>query len=483
MSFFDDIFKNIQERELTDTEKVEYVEDILRDSLRDMALTRDDIFAKAMKDKTVFMVRKGQSKLKKFSSDDKMYISIPETVYDDIKNLDDFEQYKYISELASLTMSADEYKENEKGEVISEAELIDKACKKVENTNGEVLRFKDEIVYDDYGQPEKLKDDKTFFEPKKYIAKDEPKDEDDEAAEEASKNEDEEESTSESTSQKEISTQKVNDDLEQEEQEIEKQMEVNYEAQYTSQSITEQDQETLNKIKGSLFQAQNIISKKELIELNKTAKDISKSLEGYFGKTKRLNPAKRISNKSICSDISDKIYIGKDYVNGRFIDQNLAIDCSGSMWGKPIKDAIKLCYIFNKIAQDGFLEGNILLSESRKNFLIKMPVHDDVILSLGGTGGGEGLAKNIKVHQEELKGKNLIVVTDGSIVDSPLEKKYWQKHKINAIGVYINESVKAENLPGYDKNLLRWFPKKIVRNSFEEMIQKLIQVGLKASKK
>ena len=54
---------------------------------------------------------------------------------------------------------------------------------------------------------------------------------------------------------------------------------------------------------------------------------------------------------------------------------------------------------------------------------------------------------------------------------------------MNCIGVYVNESVKSENLPGYDKNMSRWFKKTIIRNSFEDMVQKLIQIGLKATKK
>ena len=149
----------------------------------------------------------------------------------------------------------------------------------------------------------------------------------------------------------------------------------------------------------------------------------------------------------------------------------------------PIKNAVKTMYIFNKLAQQGLVEGNIILSEGSEYKVLKMPVHDDVILAIGGTGGSEGLNKTITSNIDILKNRNLIVITDGDIVDEPLNPTYWDKNRINCIGMYVNEEIKTEDLPGYDKNLLRWFPKKIIRNSFDEMVQKLIQIGLKASTK
>ena len=149
----------------------------------------------------------------------------------------------------------------------------------------------------------------------------------------------------------------------------------------------------------------------------------------------------------------------------------------------PIENAVKMAFIFNELAKNGLLEGNVILSEGSEYKVLKLPVHDDVIMAIGGTGGSEGLSKSIEANKNILKNKNLIVITDGNIVDEPLERIFWEKNKINAIGVYINEEIKTEDLPGYDKNLLRWFPKKIVRNNFDEMVQKLIQLGLRASKK
>jgi len=493
MSLFEDlgnIFGAVEKRELTGVEKVQYVEDILREGLRDLAFSRDEIYSQALQEKTTFMVRSGEEKLKKFSSEEQMYISIPATIYDDIKDMDDFDQYHHILDTAMLTMAAGEYREtDEDGTTILEAELVDKAVKKVEEYTGDVLPIKDEIEYDDYENPVSMKDDKAMFEPKKFakVKADgsEDKDEDDEAAKEAAEYEEGSGTSSSGT----CTMQSIQDDIEQEKKENAQILEQQYKAEYTSQSITATEQKVIDDIKSSTFyygrygDGKSILEPKVKVELNKYVNDIAKALRGYNGKVKRLNPAKRLSAKDICNDISDKIYIGKSYVDGKFIDQNIVVDCSGSMGGDPIRDAIKLCYVFNKLAQEGLLEGSIILTESGERKHLEMPVHDDIINVLGGTGGGEGLTKTLQAYKSVLRGKNVIIMTDGDLVEEPIPDKFWDEGRMNALGVYVNKSVKAEDLPGYDRGMSRWFPKTIIRNDFGEMVQKMIQLGLKASKK
>jgi len=497
MGYFDDmneLFGSITKRELTEVEKVQVVEGILREGLRDLAFSRDEIYSQALQERTTFMVRQGEEKLKKFKSNESMYISIPASIYEDIKDMDDFDQYHHVLDTAMLTMAADEYREiDEDGNTILEAELVDKAVKKIEEYTGDVLPIAEEIEYDDYGSAEKLKDDKTLFEPKKFTkvkadnSEEEEEDEDDKAAKEAPKYE---EGSGTSSTGGTVNMQSIQDDVEQEKQENAQILEQQYSARYTSQSITNTEQKVVDDLKSSTFYyghygngENSILSPKTKVELNKYVNDIAKALRGYNGKIKRLNPAKRLSAKDICNDISDKIYIGKSYVDGKFIDQNIVVDCSGSMGGDPIRDAIKLCYVFNKLAQEGLLEGKIILTESSENKCLTMPVHDDIISVLGGTGGGEGLTKTLLQYKSEIRGKNVIVMTDGDLVEEPIPDKFWDEGRMTCVGMYINRSVKAENLPGYDRGMARWFPKTIIRNSFHEAVQKLIQLGLKASKK
>ncbi len=495
MGLFDDVgnfFGTIEKAELTDTDKIQYVEDLLREGLRDLAFSRDEIYADSLRDNTTFMVRTGEEKIKKFKSGEQMYISIPASIYDELEPMSDFDQYHHVLDTAMLTMAAQEYKEiDEDGNTnVIEAELVDNAVKKIESYNGETLPIADEIVRNEYDEPVSMKDDKEIFETKKYTAvkKDgeEEKDDDDKAAEDASASCDSEDGSSSTGT---VNVQQINDDANQEKEDMKMiQMEQEYKAEYTSQSITDTEQEVVDDLKASRFyfgryDSGGIIGPKEKVELNKYVQDIAKALRGYDGKVKRINPAKRLSSKDICNDISDKIYIGKDYVNGKFIDQNIVVDCSGSMGGDPIKDAIKLCYVFNKLAQEGLLEGHIILTESSENRCLEMPVHDDIISVLGGTGGGEGAYRTLSKYMPKLRGKNMVFMTDGDLVEEPIPNEFWSKNRINCVGMYINKSVKAENLPGYDKGMSRWFAKTIIRNSFDSAVQKLIQLGLRASKK
>ena len=497
MGIFNDIgesmvnmFGQIEASALSETDKVQYVEDLLREGLRDLAFARDEIYSESLRDNTTFMVRTGEDKMKKFKSGEQMYISIPSSIYEEIEGMSDFDQYHHVMDIAKLTMAAQEYREvDEDGtKNVIEAELVDNAVKKIENYTGDTLPIAEDIERNEFDEPIALKDDKELFETKKYTAVkadgEEEKDDDDKAADASGAGEDG------SCSTGTVNVQQINDDVDQEKEDLKTvQMEQEYNAEYTSQSITDTEQKTLDDLKKTTFyygrygDGESIIKPKEKLELNKYVQDIAKALRGYDGKVKRINPAKRLSSKDICNDISDKIYIGKDYVNGKFIDQNIVVDCSGSMGGDPIRDAIKLCYVFNKLAQEGLLEGHIILTESSENRCIEMPVHDQIIESLGGTGGGEGLTKTLVKYKDKLRNKNVIVMTDGDLVEEPIPNDFWDKGRMNAVGMYINRSVKAEDLPGYDRGMTRWFPKTIIRNSFDQAVQKLIQLGLKASKK
>ena len=496
MGVFDDIgdfFGNISKRELTQVEKIQDIEDTVRECARDLALTRDEIYIESLKENTIIMVRTGEEHIKKFASDGNMYVSLPETLYEETEGMGDFDKYHHIMDTLKLSLSAKEFREtDEEGETnFIEAEIIDNASKKYEETTGMELPVDHLVEYDDFNQP--ISTTKEVFEPKRYAAVksdgESEEDEDDKAASEAKSSCEAGEGTAAPDSGP-ISMQQVNDEVIEEQQELKMEAEKHdYKSAYTSQSITENDQKTKTQIEGSTFSVNRygdghgFFDPKTKVELIKMANDIAKSLRGYNGKVKRISPAKRLSSKDICNDISDKIYIGKDYVNGKFIDQNIVVDCSGSMGGQPIRDAIKLCFIFNRLAQEELLEGCIILTETSENMHIEMPVHDSVIESLGGTGGGEGLTKTLNKFKDKIRNKNVIVMTDGDLVEEPIPDKFWEKGRMSCIGMYVNEEVKFEDLPGYDKGMSRWFPKTIIRNSFSEAVQKLIQLGLRASKR
>ena len=489
-------FGDIEAPELNEVEKIQYVEDLVRECIVDMAYSRDPIYVKAVRKNTVIMVRPGEEHIKKFTSGEmeNTYLSLPANIYEDVKDMSEFDQYHNMMDTMQLALAAGTYEETDDSGTtnVTEAELIQAASQAYEEETGIGLNVKKLIEIDDFGDATEVTE--QIFAPKAFVGeKDEP-DEDDEAASEA---ESSCSTGSPATStggdySASVSMQEVDDSVKAEETKATHEFvtENSYSANYSAQSITDADQKVVKNIKDSTFYikdhgygSDHIIDAVTEAELMRQVNSIAKALKGYEGRVKRMTPAKRLSSKDICNDNSEKIYIGKSMTDGKFIDQSVLVDCSGSMGGDPIADAIKMCFVFNKLAQMDLLEGDIILTETSENMKITMPVHDDVIKSLGGTGGGEGLAKTIHKHANDVRGKNLLVMTDGDLVEEPIPEKFWDKHRITCLGMYINRSVPAESLPGYDKQMGRWFPKTIIRNNFEDAVEKMVALGMRASKK
>jgi hypothetical protein len=156
---------------------------------------------------------------------------------------------------------------------------------------------------------------------------------------------------------------------------------------------------------------------------------------------------------------------------------NFLIDCSGSMSGEPIKNAVAITYIFNQLAKAGHLQMTVLYSESSNNYKLELPVDDSEILSLHLTGGAEGLTRTINKHVDNIRGVNMICLTDGNLADEGIDKKFWDKNRIVTTGVYVNK--KAKSLTEYTGNLNKWFNHSLVRRDVNELIQALIRIGLK----
>ena len=245
---------------------------------------------------------------------------------------------------------------------------------------------------------------------------------------------------------------------------------VEHDLEQTLQEVSSMDGKSYFHVGHSPFTAE------ELNELNKQANKLLKAFRGAKGKTKRLSPSKRISARDMSLD-KDKVYVSKFTGEGKFIHMNFMIDCSGSMSGTPIKNAVAITYIFNQLAKAGHLKMSVLYSESRHNHRLDLPVEDAEVLSMHATGGSEGLTRTINHHNDILRGVNLICLTDGNLADEAIDKKFWDTNRIVATGVYVNK--KAKSLTQYTGSLSRWFNHSIVRRDVNELIQTLIRIGLK----
>lgn len=220
----------------------------------------------------------------------------------------------------------------------------------------------------------------------------------------------------------------------------------------------------------------SILTKKDILKLQPKVKQLLKAFKGTGDQIKKVTPTKRISSKDVACD-RDKCYVKKTGSKGKHIKLNFLIDMSGSMGGSPVKNAVRLVYLFNQLAKEGYVTMSVLYSTTSTNYKLDLPASDAEILSLCRTQSAEGLAKTIHAHADTIRGTNTICLTDGDIVDEPIDKMFWAKHKSISIGVYVNKSLTSYT--EYTGKLNKWFNHSVVRKSLDELIEWLIRVGLK----
>lgn len=162
----------------------------------------------------------------------------------------------------------------------------------------------------------------------------------------------------------------------------------------------------------------SILTKKDILALQPKVKQLLKAFKGTGDQIKKASPTKRISSKDIACD-RDKCYVKKADSKGKHIKLNFLIDMSGSMGGSPVKNAVRLVYLFNQLAKEGYVTMSVLYSTTNTNYKLDLPATDAEILSLCRTQSAEGLAKTIHAHADTIRGTNTICLTDGDIVDEP----------------------------------------------------------------
>lgn len=222
--------------------------------------------------------------------------------------------------------------------------------------------------------------------------------------------------------------------------------------------------------------SKSILTKKDLLALQPKIKQLLKAFQGTGSQEKVIVPTKRMSPKDVAND-REKCYIRKTGSKGKHIKLNFLIDMSGSMGGEPVKNAVRLVYLFNQLAKQGYVTMSVLYSTTHTNFKLQLPATDAEILSLCAVQSAEGLAKTIHAHADTIRGTNTICLTDGDIVDEPIDKMFWSKHKSVSTGIYVNPSLSSYT--EWTGKLNKWFNHSVVRKSLDELIEWLIRVGLK----
>lgn len=165
---------------------------------------------------------------------------------------------------------------------------------------------------------------------------------------------------------------------------------------------------------------------------------------------------------------SDKIFKKTQYENGKSEKLSVILDCSGSMSGSHLYAGKEFLIIINRLAKQGLVRGNIILTESLKQVLLPMPVDEKIIHSIR-TGGGEGFKTTIKKYGKILQeSEKVFIFTDGEIGDEP-DADYNSKLGIKTYGLYVGEKDQTAQLKNF-------FNEAISKTSLEDVINELLKI-------
>jgi hypothetical protein len=159
---------------------------------------------------------------------------------------------------------------------------------------------------------------------------------------------------------------------------------------------------------------------------------------------------------------------------------SLIVDCSGSMDGEPIEEGRVFAAAVNRLAIDGRVEGELVLSAITGGGHVyqafQLPVTDSVISRIHAFGNGEGLEPTMKAMVGRLRKSDYVLVyTDAEITDTPIRKEQFHRQGIHTYGVYIGDSEAASRLGAH-------FDKALIRENVENLVDALVISLPKVSK-
>lgn len=150
----------------------------------------------------------------------------------------------------------------------------------------------------------------------------------------------------------------------------------------------------------------------------------------------------------------------------------LVYDCSGSMHGRPDREGKLFLLAMNNLAKRGYLEGNLILSgwvDGRPGWLnYTFPMDDDVILSINPSHSNEGLQDALADNLKHLRNvDDVFIYTDACICDAPIDRDFFAAKKIWPVGLYVGTESASRHMEEH-------FPQNIIRNSIEELVDRML---------
>ena len=215
---------------------------------------------------------------------------------------------------------------------------------------------------------------------------------------------------------------------------------------------------------GNLYGSPETFDETRLNKLTQLFKGIIK--RGMV-KYNSIIPSKKLNIRNYTLG-SDKIFKKSQYDNGKSEKLSVILDCSGSMTGSHLYAGKEFLIIINRLAKQGLIRGNIILTESLEQVLLPMPVDEKIISSIR-TGGGEGFKKTIEKYGKILQeSEKVFIFTDGEIGDIP-DSDYNRKLGIKTYGLYVGERDQTEQLRKY-------FDEAISKTTLEDVINELLKI-------
>lgn len=215
---------------------------------------------------------------------------------------------------------------------------------------------------------------------------------------------------------------------------------------------------------GNLYGSPETFDETRLNKLTQLFKGIIK--RGMI-KYNSIIPSKKLNIRNYTLG-SDKIFKKSQYDNGKSEKLSVILDCSGSMSGSYLYAGKEFLLILNRLAKQGLIRGNIILTESLEQVLLPMPVDEKIIHAIR-TGGGEGFKTTIEKYGKILQeSEKVFIFTDGEIGDIP-DSNYNRKLGIKTYGLYVGETDQTEQLK-------RYFDEAISKTTLEDVINELLKI-------
>jgi hypothetical protein len=192
--------------------------------------------------------------------------------------------------------------------------------------------------------------------------------------------------------------------------------------------------------------------------------------------SKRFNATKLVLDRD---DIYSHKIESKNGGRNKRKKLSLIVDVSGSMQGIST-DILTVLYVFNRLTQNNVINFNLFLSggggTKAEATHLKTPLKTNEIFKIMFRSGIEGLDNCFKTYEKELQKSEIIfVLTDGDIVDVPLNKKGLNDKGIYTRAIYV---LKGKKNPEYErmvqKRMEKYFDEYIMKDSIDAIFEEII---------